>query len=192
MLSPSSRFARIQKKITRSSRSSRSHQALHTHTHKRSRRSHRHSGTATTLGTAPRVPHDSIAPAASHGRAQHDMRTPCTPSFAQAAIRSVHTHAQSLFTRMPNRSIHTLPCTHRTRNTSALGPRQAHEITAAFTAAQTAQAAPHRAPPRAPPHAVPSQGREVGQAGQACQQGGGWQRAGAGAVQRQTGHPARQ
>ena len=97
-------------------------------------------------------------------------------AHTRSYLRHRDIHAQSLFTRMPNRSIHTLPCTHGTRNTSALGPRQAHEITAAFTAAQTAQAAPHRAPPRAPPHAVPSQGREVGQAGQACQQGGGWRR----------------
>ena len=95
---------------------------------------------ATTLGIAPRVSHDSVAPAASHRRTQHDMRTPCTPSFTRTAIRSVHTHAQSLCSHS---SMHT-PNTQHIRPRPAPGTRDHRRV-------HGGPNSPSGTPPCAPP-----------------------------------------
>ena len=121
------------------SKSSRSHQALPTYTQKVAPFTPPLRDT-TTLGIAPRVSHDSIAPAASHRRTQHDMRTPCTPSFTRTAIRSVHTHAQSLCSHS---SMHT-PNTQHIRPRPAPGTRDHRRV-------HGGPNSPSGTPPCAPP-----------------------------------------
>ena len=142
----------------------------------------------TTLGIAPRVSHDSIAPAASHRRTQHDMRTPCTPSFTRTAVRSVHTHAQSLCSHS---SMHT-PNTQHIRPRPAPGTRDHRR---AHGGPNSPSGTPPCAPP-CPPPCGPQPGAGSGASRAGMPAGRGMAASGSGggpaATRRRVGHPVRQ